>query len=318
MSGNHKKPARRNEHLSRLNGDRQLGAKWIKYFKTEQIVDIEQRTTGIKLVHSQQPTPQKYMKSITKDSLELLKSWSQEFEATINRVRHLIGSSHWLSDGKHKEAIITNFLKKYTLENYTISSGFIVSHEPGIPSSGEIDVLVSRRGIGIPWFYDSGILITPPENVLAHIHVKSAYQKQQLFDIFDSTKKACLAISKEGTNPEKLRKTWAAGFFFSEEGKVSLQTLKSHIEEKLESIDDPSTLPNAIFLHPSISIIIDKYDKKTVNVKLIKAKHLSAALFLCYFVESVVPTGSTEIGDLLYNQEGDEIENIKIEIKGDN
>src|SRR5690606_30617129 len=84
--------------------------------------------------------------TIKRSTLGLLKSWSHELESTSDRIRLLIGDQHWLSDGKHKEAILSNFLRKYSLENFVFSTGFIVGHDETSPSSGEIDILVSSKG----------------------------------------------------------------------------------------------------------------------------------------------------------------------------
>lgn len=51
--------------------------------------------------------------SVHENDLEYLESWSNELIARASRVRQLIGSRHWLSDGHHKEMLVREFLKRY-------------------------------------------------------------------------------------------------------------------------------------------------------------------------------------------------------------
>lgn len=247
--------------------------------------------------------------SIKKNALDLLKSWSQELESTSNRIRFLIGDQHWLSDGKHKEAILSNFLRKYTFDNFVFSTGFIVAHDQTSPSSGEIDILVSSKGDGIPWFYDSDILITPPENVIAHVHVKSSYNKDALLDIFKSVKKANIALSNDYST-SKHANTWSAGFFFNQNNLPSIETMKDHIIQGIKSVEDPTLLPKGIYISPH-NVILMESEKNIVSVRIIKADDLAAALFLTDFFEST-NTSTSDIGDLLFAQLALEVESFSI------
>lgn len=249
-----------------------------------------------------------------KSPLDFVKSWSTEFDATSNRVRQLIGDEHWLSDGKHKEAILRNFLNKYTYNQYVMSSGFIASSQIDSASSGEIDLLVVSPSKGIPWFYDSGILITPPEPVVAHIHVKSGYKKNQLMSIFKSSERANLCISQGGSYTGINNSVWSAGFFFDNTGSFSLTSLGDNIKEGIENIGVTSNLMNAVFIHPHVSVIINKKNKEHALVNIIKSENIVPALFLSSFYEFMNIGGSTEIGDLLFNQMSDESTNFTVRL----
>lgn len=240
-----------------------------------------------------------------KDTLALVKSWSIEFDSISDRIRQLIGESHWLSDGKHKESILMNFLRKYTLDSFVYSSGFIVSHDIDSPQSGEIDILVASPQKGVPWFVDSGILIAPPESIVAHIHVKSNYQKKALEDIFNSICKANLSLSKNDSNPSVLDDIWSSGFFFSQQTSPNLTLIEEHIKSCSKDLKSTLFLPNAIFIHPDISIIINRSTDQEATVKIIKSEKLCVALFLCHFFESITKQTSSEIGDLLFTKVAD-------------
>lgn len=236
---------------------------------------------------------------IEKSPLALLKSWSDEFESTSNRVRLLIGGSHWLSDGKHKESILINFLKKYTFNRYHFSAGFIVSQDKASPSSGEIDILVASRQSSIPWHNEEGLLIVSPECVVAHIHVKSSYNKSAIEDIFNSIKMANKAISKGDSNSLHTN-VWSAAFFFNESPIPSNKLLEKHITDCAKEFSDFTHLPKGIFINPDIAILFNS-NISEVKINIIKAESLIVALFLCYFHESLNGAQNSEIGDLLYS-----------------
>ncbi|MCW4043504.1 MAG: hypothetical protein NWE90_07260 [Candidatus Bathyarchaeota archaeon] len=47
--------------------------------------------------------PEKFQKSIT-----------EELEVVKDRVRNLIGSAHWGEEGKYKEAVLTNVMRRFS------------------------------------------------------------------------------------------------------------------------------------------------------------------------------------------------------------
>ena len=68
------------------------------------------------------------------------RSISAELKAAQDRVRNLIGSTHWQSDGEHKEAILRKVLGLYLPETLRIGRGF-VSCSSG--NTAQIDILIS-------------------------------------------------------------------------------------------------------------------------------------------------------------------------------
>lgn len=247
---------------------------------------------------------------IDKNPIDLVKSWSDEFRATSNRIRSLIGRSHWLSDGKHKEAILSGFLKKYTNNKYIYSTGFIVPFDNISPSSGEVDIVVSCSDSGLPWFNDSGLIIVPPEMVKAHIHVKSSYRKDSLVDVFTSIEKANVAISKSGINVRSLESIWSCGFFFDENFN-SINTLLDNVVDIIENLEDWNYLPNSIYIHPNFSVNINRNNRE-VEVVCSKNEDLVVPMFLASFYECVGGISSTDLGDLLYCQVSKDVVSKKI------
>lgn len=100
-------------------------------------------------------------------------STTKELESVENRVRNLIGDNHWGEEGKYKEAILMNMIKKFLPSKYTVGSGFIVevSNEE-IKSSTQIDILIFDSDY--PTLFSEGdFYIVTPNSVRAVIEVKT-------------------------------------------------------------------------------------------------------------------------------------------------
>jgi len=69
------------------------------------------------------------------------KSIALELDDSKNRVRNLIGSRHWLSDGEHKETLLRRLLRSHVPETVNVGSGFVYL---GVDdSSHQLDILIS-------------------------------------------------------------------------------------------------------------------------------------------------------------------------------
>jgi len=61
--------------------------------------------------------------------IEYHKSISKEFKSYENRVRHLIDDAHMGEDGRYKEVILMNYLKRVLPKNLSVGSGFVRNGE---------------------------------------------------------------------------------------------------------------------------------------------------------------------------------------------
>ena len=115
------------------------------------------------------------------------KSIAQELEATKDRVRQLIGSTHWETDGEHKEAIIRKVLRNHLPESVRIGKGFVCfeSH-----TSTQIDVLITA--VDKPTLFKDGeLVLVTPDAVHAVIEVKTAMRsksRQKLYPFVEREK----------------------------------------------------------------------------------------------------------------------------------
>ena len=55
------------------------------------------------------------------DAKEFQKSITEELDVVKNRIRNLIGNRHWGEEGRYKEAILKNILRKFHLTDGPIN-----------------------------------------------------------------------------------------------------------------------------------------------------------------------------------------------------
>ena len=112
-----------------------------------------------------QINPSEFQESITKE-LDIIK----------NRVRNLIGSAHWGEEGRYKEEILKNILKRFLPNNLSVGTGFIVhgnnSENSGSTISTQLDIIIYDNNT--PNLFSEGdFIITTEENVKGIIEVKT-------------------------------------------------------------------------------------------------------------------------------------------------
>src|SRR5688572_9178491 len=103
---------------------------------------------------------------------DYLRSLSTELTAQADRVRHLIGDRHWLHEGRHKEHLLGEVLRRHLPATATASTGFVVSPTQAI-CSREQDLLVLDCSAEAPVFSQGGLTIAFPQTVLASISIKT-------------------------------------------------------------------------------------------------------------------------------------------------
>ncbi len=121
------------------------------------------------------------------------RSISAELKAAQDRVRNLIGSTHWQSDGEHKEAILRKVLGLYLPETLRIGRGF-VSCSSG--NTAQIDILISDTSKPT-LFKDNDFVIVTSDVAKSIIEVKTKINdRADLKEIF----------CRLGDNAERLRR----------------------------------------------------------------------------------------------------------------
>jgi hypothetical protein len=109
---------------------------------------------------------------IERNFLEYHKSLSQELRSTQNRIRHLIGGNHWLTDGQHKEAVLRKILRNHIAETLHVGTGFICGESL---TSNQTDIMITSRNKP-DLFRDGELRFVTPDAVNAIIEVKTSVQ----------------------------------------------------------------------------------------------------------------------------------------------
>jgi len=122
------------------------------------------------------------------NNLEFQKSITDELDAKKNRVRNLIGDKHWGEEGRYKEKILKNLVKKYLPNNLSIGTGFIINNIASKPIvSNQIDIIIYDNNTP-PLFIEDDFIITDPSNVKAVIEIKTKLDIRKLKKTIDDFK----------------------------------------------------------------------------------------------------------------------------------
>lgn len=113
------------------------------------------------------------------DYLEYQKSVAQEFKALENRVRNLIDAANWPEEGRYKEVLLINYLKRILPNNISVGTGFVKSNNN---ISTQIDIIIYKNSF--PTLFKEGdFVIVWPESVLGIIEVKTNIKSSEIEEI---------------------------------------------------------------------------------------------------------------------------------------
>lgn len=108
---------------------------------------------------------------------------SRELLALTNKVRNLI--DHWGEDGRYKEAVLKNVIKRFLPEKYSIGTGFVIKQTENRGehlSSRQIDLIIYDDASPI-LFKEGDFVILTPDAVRGIIEVKANLQNQGLTQV---------------------------------------------------------------------------------------------------------------------------------------
>jgi hypothetical protein len=162
--------------------------------------------------------------AIQQNFLAYHQSVGQQLQAEERRIRDLIGSSHWATDGAHKEAILRKVIKNYAPEVYRVGTGFVCY--PGsttdAENSSQIDILITSKAS--PTLYRTDDLqIVTPECVKAVIEVKTSVSNGQDLD------RVIARLSEDAKNirTQSGQDCWAGLFIYNQNGLGDHDVLQS-------------------------------------------------------------------------------------------
>ena len=116
------------------------------------------------------------------------KSTTKELKVIKNRVRNLIGNRNWGDEGRYKEAILRNVIKRFLPQNFRIGTGFVIRsndnilNRNNIECSKQIDILIFDASFPV-LFSEGDFYIVTPNCVRAVIEVKTNIESLDLTEI---------------------------------------------------------------------------------------------------------------------------------------
>ena len=135
------------------------------------------------------------------DIKEFQESITQELDIVRSRVRNLIGRSHWGEDGRYKEAVLRNVIKRFLPYNLSLGTGFIIkkSQSDQFKISKQIDIIIYDNTIPV-LFSEGDFIITTHKNVKGIIEVKTKIRNSDLQTILSIATENGKLIGKEKFN----------------------------------------------------------------------------------------------------------------------
>jgi len=168
------------------------------------------------------------------DAKEFQKSITEELNVVRNRVRNLIGNRHWGEEGRYKEAILKNILRKFLSQNISVGTGFIIGSNNQHRISKQIDIIIYENSYPV-LFSEGDFIITTMKNVKGIIEVKSNIGTgnnsfQNVIKQFDETIEP---INNYFSN----RKLFLAIFAFEFSGNVESQIIDKNVNQSAKNVN---------------------------------------------------------------------------------
>jgi hypothetical protein len=146
------------------------------------------------------------------DASRYLQSLAAELTGQADCVRNLIGDSHWLHDGRHKERLLLHLVRRHCPAVVASATGFVVN--PDLDAcSREQDIVIADCRREAPIFHNGDLLIATPRNVLAAISVKTTCDITTFRDSAYSLYTVREIAASAGVNPSSI---WTGAFFFND------------------------------------------------------------------------------------------------------
>ena len=129
--------------------------------------------------------PEEFQKSITK-----------ELNTIKDRVRNLIGNTHWGEEGRYKEAILKNVIRRFLPTNLSIGTGFVIRKNNDEPQvSKQIDIIIYDNTVPV-LFSEGDFVITTYKNVRGIVEVRTKIRIGELQEIIQKAKENGELIGK--------------------------------------------------------------------------------------------------------------------------
>lgn len=253
------------------------------------------------------------MSAVEPNRRSYLVSLAEELRVQANRIRNLIGSAHWLTDGHHKEYLLAALLRRHLPQGIMVSRGFVVAPRGEQIVSKEQDLLVVDANQEAPLFNQNDVVVVFPETVLAAVSVKTTLKGATLAD---SIKGLSTVRELCNTHLDVPHATWCGAFFFGTEPSffdepnrcyehlaTALRTHKTSMPTVHTSVCPPAG-PDMVATLDGIQITM-RYSSTThspqryqLELQAFRAGDLAAANFLVSVLDHVSARNNKRLTEL--------------------
>jgi hypothetical protein len=146
-----------------------------------------------------------------------LTSLAGELSTQASRVRDLLGDTHWLTDGGHKEFLLIELLRRHIPCGMIASRGFVISETDSTKRSHEQDILIVDAMEEAPLFNQGGVIISFPRAIRAAISVKTQMASQEVQNSILVLNSVQCVVGPD-TDPGDI---WCGAYYFVESPEVA-------------------------------------------------------------------------------------------------
>lgn len=236
---------------------------------------------------------------------EFHESTTKELDIIKDRVRNLIGNSNWGEEGRYKESILRNVIKRFIPKSLIIGTGFIVkSSNNGYECSRQIDIIIFDSSCPI-LFNEGDFYIITPNKVKALIEVKTNIENQNLTETIKNVNDAGQFLFANVSQRSIFNG------IFSFEGYNNSNRLEDQIKESIKNGIQHRTYLNHISLNKDIFI---KYWPDRNSFSVYKIKDLSFSFFISNLIYHIVDKPINDESELWFpiDKEKEKLFEIKI------
>lgn len=239
---------------------------------------------------------------------EFHKSTTDELDIIKDRVRNLIGHSNWAEEGRYKESILRNVIKRFIPKSLIIGTGFIVkSSNKEYECSKQIDIIIFDSSHPI-LFNEGDFYIVTPNSVKAIIEVKTNIENQDLTKTIKNINEVGQFLSTNGSQRSIFNG------IFSFEGYNNSRSLEEQIKQKIKDGDYHKYHVNHISLNKDI--FIKYWPSKIFSVY--KIKNLSFSFFISNLMYHIVDTPINNENELWFPIDKEKEKLFDISLGGQN
>jgi hypothetical protein len=243
-------------------------------------------------------------------------SLSRELASQAQRVRQLIGNAHWGHDGRHKELLLMELIRRHCPSTALVSTGFAVSPSNLEMRSSEQDILILDTSREAPLFHQGSLVIAFVHTILAAISVKTTMESASLKQTINGLQTVRAVARDAGLKAEQI---WCGGFFYqtaeswSKNHQLIYKSLKRYITENPAPppvIDDgqPHIIgPNCLSDAGDLALVFD-YERlgtdSTARVRGYSCSEAATAIFISLLLQHIALNfGATHspFADLVHN-----------------